>query len=488
MNTSLEATTIDSLVRQLIAKDDDGKLDLNPEYQRDVVWDESMRMRFIDSVIRGYIPNNIIINKGDLGKWTCIDGKQRLTSILQFYQNEIPREYEDTDGEMTYVYFSKIPNNSPYDADRTMILTEEDQYSKFLDRKIPVAYYIRLDYDIQTDIFNRIQNSKVSTEGERIFSRFSKEAVAKEFKDFCLEMAPFFGMTKNSRYVHATYILSIMYSNHLDKLTPLTPKARDSFIKELDDLNVMKNMILKVRDIIKITMDKNFLRSKTINALNLRKNFLLGMIHLIDEYFEIESIEKENRLNIIAMVKTIWLAWDRKTNNHRSLSSLKAMTILSAKFDAEYKKMYEEIDDSDNDASEDNSGSDTDDDDQDDQDSDSTESLVDNDELVKTNTNSSKVKAKTTRPGTKTKIVPKIKSNKGSSVVKISGSNLVKMSGSNVVRRPSTKMADSPSSKKASKSSSSENKSKSVPRMKAVKATKAQKNKKSNPPLIRKIE
>ena len=340
MTTRLEAMTIDSLLQQLMAKQSRGKLDLNPVYQRNVVWDESMMIGFIDSIIRGYVPNNIIINKGDKGHWVCIDGKQRLTSILKFYQNEIPRIIENSDENVQYVYFNKVPKNCPYDKSLTITLSDEEQYSLFLDRQIPVASYTMLSYDIQADIFNRIQNSKVSTEGERIHSMFSSESVASRFKTFCDELSPFFGMTKKSRDTHVMYILNVMYSIHAEELMILNKDRKAKFIKYLNRDDRMKAIIEIVRSPLKIIMAKNILRSKRINSLGLRKNFLIAMIYLINEYYHVELIEKADRLNIIDIVTRVWNQWNDELNKYRNASSDKAMSKLENMFDTEYNKIY----------------------------------------------------------------------------------------------------------------------------------------------------
>ncbi|KAJ7717915.1 hypothetical protein DFH07DRAFT_692052, partial [Mycena maculata] len=62
-----------------------GDINLEPEYQREVVWPESKQIGIIDSIFRNfYIPPVIFaVNAFDDGTETrtCIDGKQRLTSI-----------------------------------------------------------------------------------------------------------------------------------------------------------------------------------------------------------------------------------------------------------------------------------------------------------------------------------------------------------------------------------------------------------------------
>ncbi|KAI6144179.1 hypothetical protein BKA82DRAFT_4175186 [Pisolithus tinctorius] len=70
-----------------------GDIDLSPEYQRDVVWPDTKQIGLIDSILRNfYIPPVIFVTHqyedGSETK-TCIDGKQRLTSIQRFMDGEV---------------------------------------------------------------------------------------------------------------------------------------------------------------------------------------------------------------------------------------------------------------------------------------------------------------------------------------------------------------------------------------------------------------
>jgi hypothetical protein len=72
----------------------EGFIDLNPIYQRDVVWSETKQIGLIDSIFRNfYIPPVIFaVTKDDEGEPVriCVDGKQRLTSIQKFLDGLIP--------------------------------------------------------------------------------------------------------------------------------------------------------------------------------------------------------------------------------------------------------------------------------------------------------------------------------------------------------------------------------------------------------------
>lgn len=65
------------------------KLDINPSFQRRVVWDEVRMSLFIESIILNVpIPSILLANDEHSNKFLVIDGKQRLSSILRFVSPE----------------------------------------------------------------------------------------------------------------------------------------------------------------------------------------------------------------------------------------------------------------------------------------------------------------------------------------------------------------------------------------------------------------
>ena len=75
--------TIDDIVRLYR----DNKLDLEPGFQRQSVWNTSDRKKLIDSIVRNYpLPSVFFYKKQENGDliYYVIDGKQRIESILMF--------------------------------------------------------------------------------------------------------------------------------------------------------------------------------------------------------------------------------------------------------------------------------------------------------------------------------------------------------------------------------------------------------------------
>ena len=75
-------------VHEFVSLFKEGKLNLNPGFQRDSVWTGADRRRLMESILQGYpIPSVFLYRRqDDRGKivYDVIDGKQRLESILMF--------------------------------------------------------------------------------------------------------------------------------------------------------------------------------------------------------------------------------------------------------------------------------------------------------------------------------------------------------------------------------------------------------------------
>ncbi|KAF7323100.1 hypothetical protein HMN09_00090200 [Mycena chlorophos] len=152
----------ESLFKQI----DNGDIDLEPEYQRDVVWPESKQIKIIDSIFRNYYVPPVIfalnINDDGTETRTCIDGKQRLTSIHRFMQGLIPHRDPDTNDK--YWYTDNPLNRTA--KTKTML---PDKYRRLWDTKAVVCVeYSDLKEADEREIFTRVQLGVALTPAEKL--------------------------------------------------------------------------------------------------------------------------------------------------------------------------------------------------------------------------------------------------------------------------------------------------------------------------------
>lgn len=312
-NTKLEQHSVQTLLENLKRK-----IDLSPIYQRGEVWSNKMKSDYIDSLIIGIVPSNLIFNKeykDDREIITCIDGKQRITAIQQFYENKIPYisiDY-DTDQE-THTYYSRIPRDQKSKI-KYATLSDKDKFTLFLDRTIPVAYYSNIAYENQVDIFSRINHCSVATSGEILISKFTDPIIANKVKKF---LDSFSFQERNNHY---DYIFSSMYMIHNTCPILLRPEKKDKFVSELSDAKTLDNLISECKDTLSRYYSKNIILHKKITKLNLTKNFIIAMCYFIHEYCRSDEDQ-----DIITYITDTWNLW-KKDNNSKKKTD-KSLKIL----------------------------------------------------------------------------------------------------------------------------------------------------------------
>ncbi|MBO2571597.1 DUF262 domain-containing protein [Shewanella algae] len=143
------------------------KYNFDPAYQRKSVWSDEKQSFFIDSVLKNFpmppifLHQKIDDNTGKT-KYDIIDGKQRLTSLIRFLNNEIPAsdEFENSpfyDEKIAGVYFSELD-------DKNLV-----EYKKKLWRYvIPIEYIDTSDRNVIDNIFDRLNRNGEPLNGQEL--------------------------------------------------------------------------------------------------------------------------------------------------------------------------------------------------------------------------------------------------------------------------------------------------------------------------------
>ncbi|KZT20345.1 hypothetical protein NEOLEDRAFT_1140938 [Neolentinus lepideus HHB14362 ss-1] len=164
-------------------------IDLNPDYQREVVWPEVKQSALVDSLMRHYyVPPVILAVKVDeegAEHRTCIDGKQRLTSIQKFMDGLVP--FKDPWTNEKYWF-----KDDPTSTRARKILPE--RYRKEWSRlQIVCIEYDGLLESEEREIFQRVQLGMALTPAEKL------QAISSPKADFVRELlATYSELTGNS--------------------------------------------------------------------------------------------------------------------------------------------------------------------------------------------------------------------------------------------------------------------------------------------------
>ncbi|KAK7470566.1 hypothetical protein VKT23_001990 [Stygiomarasmius scandens] len=151
--------------RELHADIHHGLIELNPAWQRDVVWGPQKQSQLIESLLRNfYIPPVVFAVQQDEDGETlrvCVDGKQRLTSILQFLDGQLA--FKDQWGQS---WWYTIPEGSPSKAKRREVPRRWKR--KFEKKQITCVEFSDLRIGQEREIFQRVQLGVPLTIAEKL--------------------------------------------------------------------------------------------------------------------------------------------------------------------------------------------------------------------------------------------------------------------------------------------------------------------------------
>lgn len=144
-----------------------GKLEIQPDFQRDVVWKQDDQSRFIDSLVKQLpIPSMCFSLDYKTQRWKVIDGLQRMSTIIKFLSQP---EWKLSDLSDIHPQL-RLAKNSDL---RTGTEPQKRLYSLVEDVSIPVTV-IRCDYSQQSHmrylftIFHRLNSGGVRLTNQEI--------------------------------------------------------------------------------------------------------------------------------------------------------------------------------------------------------------------------------------------------------------------------------------------------------------------------------
>lgn len=340
-NTSTTCKTVSTIIMEA---SDPHIMDLRPAYQRGEVWKDAKRSVFINSVIRGIVPNCLIFNRNESGKLICIDGQQRITSLVKFRNNDIPVEIDNE-----IIFYDKI--NPIYNKKSIVRIMKPIEKTKFNSKNIPVVEYYNLSYEDQIDIFNRIQNGMALSKGEMVASKFVNENFSKIFIKFCNDnykiVAKF---TDKKRQNHVRYISHIFYILNNKNIKIPSSIQEDNFIKEIKNVTVLNNYLKYTEKVLKCIYGKNILGDIDIKKNNLSQNILLTFIMFVRDEITIDSIDSDKEKNLCTSIKkTIKECMDKNIGIKKNNDTIVTIYNIIKKYFVVVEKDNEDSEDDDSD-------------------------------------------------------------------------------------------------------------------------------------------
>ena len=192
------------------------RFDFQPPYQRESgAWTTAAKQLFVDSIINGYLIPRVYIEEHDADStnelprdkpWAILDGKQRLETILSFYDNELQLSKE-------FIYLEDLEKRRPTDSVSTDAASAEefectlreltfrrpDIASRFESFEIPIVLVRATSNDEIEEMFERLNSSSSLNAAERrnaIGCHLRDRSNDLSEHDFFKDQCPI----KNSRY------------------------------------------------------------------------------------------------------------------------------------------------------------------------------------------------------------------------------------------------------------------------------------------------
>jgi hypothetical protein len=230
------------------------RIDLDADYQREKIWSRKNQEELIDSILKNIdIPKIYLarVEDNDQFDFECIDGKQRMTTLLSFFKPE------------------------PDDTNPLIVRIAGERYTyKRLKKELPdlakkienfeltfVVYPTIDDEEFVREIFRRLQLGVRLNSGEllKTFTGTVRDFIYKEMGND----APFFKNTKLSekRFSRQFTLAQICLNSFKRAETGGFVRARfddlEDFLKDNYAIDKNDKNLVRIREVLK-TMDKGF--------------------------------------------------------------------------------------------------------------------------------------------------------------------------------------------------------------------------------------
>lgn len=261
-----------------------GFVDLNPEYQRDVVWDSKRSSGLIKSIMAGYFIPPIIFNvqKRDIHNFrVCVDGKQRLSSVRAFMKGEIGF---DDDSVPPKKWYYCNPTVDGYVKDTNHLILPSRTKNIFRNRSFCCYEFGDLSASVEENMFQLVQRGMPLSPAEKMRALSTEWAnLAKKFET---DYPMIIGLNNTTRAQGFRMIVSIFAAimevdspsgNGVIPGFAITPAKLTKLIKH-DELltEKLKRVFKKVFDRFQQLLDSSVVRDGSQSGRQINDNSCFG--------------------------------------------------------------------------------------------------------------------------------------------------------------------------------------------------------------------
>jgi len=270
------------------------RIDLEADYQREKIWSRKNQEDLLDSIIKNIdIPKLYLaqLTENENFDYECIDGKQRMATLLSFFKPE-PNEEDPLvvriAGEK-YTY-KRLKKELPALA------------KKFEDFKLTFVIYPEIDdEDFLREIFRRLQLGVRLNSGELL------KAYTGAIRDFVYDSmgkdTPFLKQTNlpERRFSREVTLAQICINSFSRRENETFARARtkdlEEFFKEKYELGENDENLVRIRTVLEI-MDKQF---------GQKANSISSRAVAVSAYLFVEGLHLGKRVDLVSSFVTFYL-------------------------------------------------------------------------------------------------------------------------------------------------------------------------------------
>ena len=246
-----------SSIKEIYGSVEDGDIILNPEYQRNYVYDVKRASKVIESILLEIPLPAIFANEEQDGSMEIIDGVQRITSIIKF----IDGEYKLTGLDILSEY-----------NDKTFKDFTQEQKRTFRQKSLRIIKFKKdCSEDVKFEIFLRLNQGSVKLNNQELRNCMYRGYFNSKIKEIAklpiITQMFKFDDNKTNRYLVEEYILrGLMFLNY-DSL--INKKSLNVNMNELmrmfrnnkESVDKIIKEYLEILNKIKLTLGENAFRN-----------------------------------------------------------------------------------------------------------------------------------------------------------------------------------------------------------------------------------
>ena len=262
-------------VKQVVKMIRNGNIKFDNAVQRGYGWDKKRASLLVHSALSGYPIPPFYAIKGEDGKYDMLDGKQRMTSLKQFYDNEFALvDVPGVDGEVGGVPAILDINGMKYDE------LDDDVRDNLDSTMLTVYYFDDITEDEIAEMFFRLNNGKAVSSSVTTRVKAKSKAIIKELGQHELfQMA----LTKKALESYANEDIVIKAAYMLDGADNLETKNVRQWISETEIEKPFALELTCVFERIKVATEGIEKEDKKIAKKILSKTHLLSLVPIIQQ-------------------------------------------------------------------------------------------------------------------------------------------------------------------------------------------------------------